>query len=113
MFIEVHCYKMTTLKGSHKFVRETRSPLLPKKYLRQSQGTAPETLARAEIVYDSAQSISNSAGNCELSFRNVPFDETCFLKVLHRNSVETWTAIPIGFSWIQTFAPSFSKSSLI
>ncbi len=77
------------LQGHYKTTNNTQTPDTIKAVLMN--------YSNPTIVYDSAQSISNSAGNCDLSFRNVPFDETCFLKVLHRNSIETWTAIPIGF----------------
>ncbi|MBK9228212.1 MAG: proprotein convertase P-domain-containing protein [Ignavibacteria bacterium] len=50
------------------------------------------------IVYDSAKSFVFASGFTELSFRNVPYDAVCFLKVLHRNSIETWTSNPISFN---------------
>jgi subtilisin-like proprotein convertase family protein len=49
------------------------------------------------VAFDTAKAISNASGICELSFKNIPFDESCILKVFHRNSVETWASNPIGF----------------
>jgi subtilisin-like proprotein convertase family protein len=50
------------------------------------------------IVYDSAKTNVNASGFTELSFRNVANDAVCILKILHRNSIETWTSNPIVFN---------------
>ncbi len=49
------------------------------------------------IVYDSCVRVVSAGGNCQLSFANMPYDPVWMLKVLHRNSIETWTASYSGF----------------
>lgn len=54
-------------------------------------------LQNPSIVYDSCVQVVSAGGNCLLSFANMPYDPVWILKVIHRNSIETWTASYSGF----------------